>query len=102
MRNVGATGTDRGHAWRSLDGLLAGGNILVVVRGPDRVGRRWLDTLQCIIYLRSVGVKIGSLDETESWTQYLELGPDDPMAFVGHQMVSTAAWVANQGAGGRT
>ena len=42
------------------------------------------------------GVKIRSLDETESWTQYLELDPDHPMAFVGHQMVAMAAWVANQ------
>ena len=41
-------------------------------------------------------MKIRSLDETEGWTQYLELDPDDPMAFVGHQMVSMAAWVANQ------
>ena len=29
-------------------------------------------------------------------TQFLELEPDDPMAFVGHQMVSMAAWVADQ------
>ena len=91
----GATGTDRRHGWHSLDGRLAGGDTLVVVR-IDRIGRRWLDTLQCIINLRSRGVKIRSLDETESWTQYLELDPDDPMAFAGHQMVSMAAWVANQ------
>ena len=91
----GATGTDRRHGWHSLDGRLAGGDTLVVVR-IDRIGRRWLDTLQCIINLRSRGVKIRSLDETESWTQYLELDPDHPMAFVGHQMVAMAAWVANQ------
>ena len=91
----GATGTDRRHGWHSLDGLLSGGDTLVVVR-IDRIGRRWLDTLQCIINLRSRGVKIRSLDETESWTQYLELDPDHPMAFVGHQMVAMAAWVANQ------
>ena len=42
------------------------------------------------------GVKIRSLDETEGWTQFLELEPDDPMAFVGHQMVSMATWVADQ------
>ena len=64
--------------------------------GSTASGRRWLDTLQCIINLRSRGVKIRSLDETESWTQYLELDPDHPMAFVGHQMVAMAAWVANQ------
>ena len=62
----------------------------------DRIGRRWLDTLQCIIALRARGVKIRSLDETEGWTRFLELAPDDPLAFVGHQMVSMAAWVADQ------
>ena len=41
-------------------------------------------------------MKIRSLDETEGWTQFLELEPGDPMAFVGHQMVSMAAWVADQ------
>ena len=41
-------------------------------------------------------MKIGSLDETEGWTQFLALEPDDPMAFVGHRMVSMAAWVADR------
>ena len=91
----GATGTDQRRGWHSLDGRLSGGDTLMVVR-IDRIGRKWLDTLQCIINLRSRGVKIRSLDETETWTQYLELDPDDPMAFVGHQMVAMAAWVANQ------
>ena len=94
-RDIGATGTDLRHGWRRLDGRLSGGYTLVVVR-IDRIGRRWLDTLQCIIALRARGVKIRSLDETEGWTQFLELEPDDPLAFVGHQMVSMAAWVADQ------
>ena len=55
-----------------------------------------MDTLQCIIALQARGVKIRSLHETEGWTQFLELEPGDPMAFVGHQMVSMAAWVADQ------
>ena len=92
---TGATGTDQRHGWHRLDGRLSGGDTLVVVR-IDRIGRKWLDTLQCVINLRARGVKIKSLDETEGWTQYLELDPDDPMAFVGHQMVAMAAWVANQ------
>ena len=60
----GATGTDLRHGWRRLDGRLSGGDTLVVVR-IDRIGRRWLDTLQCSIALRARGVKIRSLDETE-------------------------------------
>ena len=91
----GATGTDLRQGWHRLDGRLSGSDTLVIVR-IDRIGRRWLDTLQCIIALRARGVKIRSLDETEGWTQFLELEPDDPMAFVGHQMVSMAAWVADQ------
>ena len=91
----GATGTDQRHGWHRLDGRLSGADTLVVVR-IDRIGRRWLDTLQCIIALRARGVKIRSLDETEGWTRFLELAPDDPLAFVGHQMVSMAAWVADQ------
>ena len=40
----GATGTDQRHGWRRLDGRLSGGDTLVVVR-IDRIGQRWLDTL---------------------------------------------------------
>ena len=76
----GATGTDQRHGWRRLDGRLSGGDILVVVR-VDRIGRRWLDTLQCIISLRARGVKIRSLDETGAWTRFLKLEPDDPFRF---------------------
>ena len=43
------------------------------------------------------GVKIRSLDEMEGWAQFLGLKPADPMAFVGHRMVSMAAWVAPRG-----
>ena len=50
----GATGTDQRRGWRRLDGRLSGGDTLVVVR-IDRIGRRWLDTLQCIIALRARG-----------------------------------------------
>ena len=42
------------------------------------------------------GVRVRPLDETEGWTQFLALEPDDPMAFVGHWMVSMAAWVADR------
>ena len=62
----------------------------VVVR-IDRIGRRWLDTLQCIMALWAREVKIKFLDETEGWTRFLELEPDDPLAFVGPQMISMMA-----------
>ena len=62
----------------------------------DRIGRRWLDILQCIIAPRARVVKIKFQDETEGWTRFLELEPDDPLVFVGNQMVSTPVWVADQ------
>ena len=90
----GTTGTQERRGWHRLNGRLVGSDTLVVA--IDRIGRRWPDTLQCIISLRARGVKIRSLDETEAWTRFLELEPDDPMAFVGHQMVGMAAWVVDQ------
>ena len=45
---------------------------------------------RCSIDLRALGVKIRLLDETEGWTRFLELEPDDPMALVELQMVSVA------------
>ena len=40
--------------WHGLAGRLSGDDTLVVVR-IDRIGRRWLDTLQCIIAHRAGG-----------------------------------------------
>ena len=91
----GATGTQERRGWHALDSRLAGGDTLVVVR-IDRVGRRWLDTLNSIQSLRAREVKLRSLDETEGWTRYLELDSDDPMAFFGQQMLAFCAWVAHQ------
>ena len=62
----------------------------------DRVGRHWLDTTECMLSLRRIGVRIRSLDDSESWTKLLELDPSDPMAYAGHMMLSFAAWVAHQ------
>ena len=41
-------------------------------------------------------VKIRFLDETEGWTQFLDLEPYEGQGIVGLQMVSMAAWVAKQ------
>ena len=50
----GSTGTRERRGWHRLNDRLAGGDTLVVV-AIDRIGRRWLDTLQCIIALRAGG-----------------------------------------------
>ena len=91
----GSTGTGERKGWHRLSERLVGGDTLVVVR-IDRVGRNWLDTTECMMALRRIGVKIKSLDESESWTALLELDSSDPMAYAGHMMLSFAAWVAHQ------
>ena len=91
----GSTGTRERQGWHRLNERLVGGDTLVVVR-IDRVGRNWLDTVECMLSLRRIGVRITSLDESESWTSLLELDPSDPMAYAGHMMLSFAAWVAHQ------
>ena len=91
----GSTGTRDRRGWHRLNERLVGGDTLVVVR-IDRVGRHWLDTVECMLSLRRIGVKICSLDESESWTTLLELDASDPRAYAGHMMLSFAAWVAHQ------
>ena len=91
----GSIGTRERKGWHRLNEKLVGGDTLVVVR-IDRVGRSWLDTTECMLVLRRIGVKIQSLDQSESWTALLELDPSDPMAYAGHMMLSFAAWVAHQ------
>ena len=90
----GSTGTRERQGWHRLAQKLAGEDTLVVVR-IDRVGRNWLDTVECMLSLRRVGVRITSLDDSESWTSLLDLDPSDPMAYAGHMMLSFAAWVAH-------
>jgi putative DNA-invertase from lambdoid prophage Rac len=91
----GSTGTRERQGWHRLHERLVGGDTLVVVR-IDRVGRNWLDTVECMLSLRRIGVKIKSLDDSEAWTSLLEMDPSDPMAYAGHMVLSFAAWVAHQ------
>ena len=74
----GSIGTRDRRAWHHLNERLAGRDTLVVV-AIDRIGRRWPDTLQCIISLRARGMKIRSLDETEAWTLFLETRTETPI-----------------------
>ena len=91
----GSIGTRERKGWHRLNERLVVGDVLVVVR-IDRVGRSWLDTTECMLALRRIGVKIKSLGQSESWTSLLELDPSDPMAYAGHMMLSFAARVAHQ------
>ena len=55
----GGTGTNSRAGWRALDAKLAAGDTLVVV-AIDRIGRRWMDTVNAVRDLRTREVKIKS------------------------------------------
>ena len=50
----GGTGTNSRAGWRALDAKLAAGDTLVVV-AIDRIGRRWMDTVNAVRDLRDQG-----------------------------------------------
>ena len=82
--------------WHRLDRKLVAGDTLVVV-AVDRIGRRWQDTMRCILSLNARGGRIRSLDPMEArWTAYLDAEPDSVEAFQGHLMMLFGAWVADQ------
>ena len=54
----GGTGTNNRAGWRALDAKLASGDTLVVV-AIDRIGRRWMDTVNAVRDLRARAVKSG-------------------------------------------
>ena len=60
----GGTGTNSRAGWRALDAKLAAGDTLVVV-AIDRIGRRWMDTVNAVRDLRTREVKIRSLAKSE-------------------------------------
>ena len=60
----GGTGTNSRTGWRALDAKLAAGDTLVVV-AIDRIGRRWMDTVNAVRDLRTREVKIRSLAKSE-------------------------------------
>ena len=95
----GTSGTNSRRAWHSLDSRLAPGDTLVVV-SIDRIGRRWLDTMDTmgnIHDLQRRGVRIRSLaDNEQSWAQYLDADPDSPESFLGYTLAGFAAWVSDQ------
>lgn len=75
---------------------LQAGDTLVVV-AADRIGRRWMDTVNAIRDLRSRNVKIRSLAESEAmWAAYLDAAPDTPEALIGDVLTTFMAWAAHQ------
>ena len=92
----GGTGTNSRAGWRTLDAKLAAGDTLVVV-AIDRIGRRWMDTVNAVRDLRTRAVKIRSLAQSEAtWVTYLAAEPDTAEAVIGDILTTFMAWAAEQ------
>ena len=92
----GGTGTNSRAGWRALDAKLAAGDTLVVV-AIDRIGRRWMDTVNAVRDLRARQIRIRSLAQSEAvWVTYLDADPDTPEAVIGDILTTFMAWAAEQ------
>ena len=90
----GGTGTNSRAGWRALNTRLAAGDTLVVV-AIDRIGRRWMDTVNAVRDLRTREVKIRSLAQSEAtWVTYLAAEPDTAEAVIGDILTTFMAWAA--------
>ena len=79
----GGTGTNSRAGWRALNARLVSGDTLVVV-AIDRIGRRWMDTVNAVRDLRTREVRIRSLAQTEAtWVTYVAAEPDTAEAVIG-------------------
>ena len=98
-RDVGVSetvGTNSRNNWHRLDRRLVAGDTLVVV-AIDRIGRRWQDSMRCMLRLNARGIRIRSLDPLEArWTAYLDAEPDSGEASHGQAMMLFGSWVADQ------
>ena len=92
----GGTGTNSRAGWRALDAKLVSRDTLVVV-AIDRIGRRWMDTVNAVRDLRTREVKIRSLAQSEAtWVTYLDAEPDTAEAVIGDILTTFMAWAAEQ------
>ena len=63
----------------------------------DRIGRRWMDTVNDVRDLRARAVKIRSLAPSEvTWVTYLDAEPDTAEAVIGDILSTFMAWAAEQ------
>ena len=92
----GGTGTNSRASWRALNARLVSGDVLVVV-AIDRIGRRWMDTVNAVRDLRTREVRIRSLAQSEAtWVTYLAAEPDTAEAVIGDILTTFMAWAAEQ------
>ena len=93
----GSIGTNSRAGRHALNARLIAGDTLVVA-AIDRIGRRWMDTVNTVRDLRVRGVKIKSLSAAEaSWASCLAADPGTPEAFLADTLLSFMAWASEQG-----
>ena len=92
----GGTGTNSRAGWRVLNAGLVSEDVLVVV-AIDRIGRRWMDTVNAVRDLRAREVRIRSLSQSEAaWVTYLAAEQDTAEAVIGDILTTFMAWAAEQ------
>ena len=92
----GSTGATTRQGWRSLNSRLHQGDVLVIA-SVDRVGRGWIDVMTVIRDFRDREIRIRSLANSEqTWTRYLDAGPDTPEPMVGDVLATVFTWAAQQ------
>ena len=63
----------------------------------DRIGRRWIDTVNAVRDLRARQVRIRSLAQSEAtWVTYLDAEADTAEAVIGDILTTFMAWAAEQ------
>ena len=63
----------------------------------DRIGRRWMDTVNTVRDLRAREIKIRSLAQSETIrVTYLDADQDTPEAVIGDILTIFMAWAAEQ------
>ena len=96
MGASGSIGTNSRASWPALNARLTEDDTLVVA-AIDRIGRRWMDTVNAVRDLRVRGVKIKSLSAAEaSWASCLAADPGTPEAFLADTLLSFMAWASEQ------
>ena len=92
----GSIGTNSRAGWHTLNTRLTAGDTLIVA-AIDRIGRRWMDTVNAVRDLRARGVRIRSLSAAEaSWASCLAADLGAPEAFLADTLLSFMAWASEQ------
>ena len=98
FRDVGVSGrtsTSSRSGFKALAARLRVGDV-VMVAALDRIGRRWLETINALANLRRREVRVKSLSPSEEWAVSLAADPNGPEGFVAHLLVDCLAWVGQQ------